>query len=261
VNSNYNALQVSAEKHLSHGLQFRAAYTWSHSLDDGSSFEDLGSGFRASDPFNRHNDYGDSIYDARQRFVLSYTYNIPSVRHFSAFQRIPSRLTDGWRMTGITTFQSGFPISLYDSSDNSDTCNASFTFYGCPDRPNAVAPPMILNPRTGTAATPPNVVSNVYFSPASFPAQSPGVLGNSGRNFFHGPGINNFDFALFKDTRVTESKMLELRFEFFNLFNHTQFNPVEQVNGVIADANAPNFGAVLGALSSRVIQLGAKFYF
>jgi hypothetical protein len=261
VNSNYNALQVSAEKHLSHGLQFRAAYTWSHSLDDGSSFEDLSSGFRASDPFNRHNDYGDSIYDARQRFVLSYSYYIPSVRHFSAFQRLPSRLTDGWRITGITTFQSGFPISLFDSSDNSDTCNASFSFYGCPDRPNAVAPQVILNPRTGTAGTPPNLVSNIYFSPASFPAQSPGVLGNSGRNFFHGPGINNFDFALFKDTRVTESKMLELRFEFFNLFNHTQFNPVEQVNGAIADASAPNFGAVLGALSSRVIQLGAKFYF
>jgi len=146
-------------------------------------------------------------------------------------------------------------------SNNSDTCNASFTFYGCPDRPNVVAPPVILNPRTGTAGTPPNVVGNVYFSPASFVAQSPGMLGNSGRNFFHGPGINNFDFALFKDTRVTESKMLELRFEFFNLFNHTQFNPVEQVNGVIGDANAPNFGAVLGALSSRVIQLGAKFSF
>ncbi len=105
------------------------------------------------------------------------------------------------------------------------------------------------------------MVGNVYFSPASFVAQPPGVLGNSGRNFFHGPDINNFDLALFKDTRVTESKMLELRCEFFNLFNHTQFNPVEQVNGVIADANSPNFGAVLGALSSRVIQLGAKFYF
>ena len=261
VTSNYNALQVSAEKHLSHGLRFRAAYTWSHSLDDGSSFEDLGSGFRASDPFNRHNDYGDSIYDARQRFVLSYTYDLPSVRRFSAFERVPSRLTDGWRMTGITTFQSGFPISLFDSSLSSLTCNGSFTFYGCPDRPDAIAPPKILDPRTGQIGTGANLVDHLFFEPTSFVVPPAGRLGNSGRNFFHGPGINNFDFALFKDTKLTESTRIEVRVEFFNLFNHTQFNPVEQVNGVIGDSSSPSFGRVLGAQSSRVIQLGAKFFF
>lgn len=261
VNSNYSSLQVSADKHLAHGLQFRAVYTWSHSLDDGSSFEDLGSGFRASDPFNRHNDYGDSIYDARQRFVLSYTYAIPSVRHFNAFERVPSRLTDGWRMTGITTFQSGFPISLFDSSLSSLTCNASFSFYGCADRPDAIAPPKLFDPRTGQFGTGANLVDHLFFSPASFVVPPAGRLGNSGRNFFHGPGINNFDFALFKDTKLTESTRVEFRAEFFNLFNHTQFNPVEQVNGVIGDSSSPSFGRVLGAQSSRVIQLGAKLYF
>ncbi len=88
-----------------------------------------------------------------------------------------------------------------------------------------------------------------------------GQLGNSGRNFFHGPGISNFDFALFKDPKVTESTRIEVRAEFFNLLNHTQFNPVEQVNGVIGDSSSPSFGRVLGAQPSRVIQLGAKLYF
>ena len=146
---------------------------------------------------------------------------------------------------------------------------------------------MILNPRTGTAETPPNVVGNVYFSTASFVAQSPGMLGNSGRNFFHGPGINNFDFALFKDTRLTESKMLELRFEFFNLFNHTQFSginstinfnrlplpiagdpgftvtnlPVFTSDGRVTEATKNGFGTVSGARDPRNVQLVVRFVF
>ena len=110
-NSNYNAFQATINKSLSHGLTFLLAYTYSHSLDNGSSFENSGFGGVAGpglNPFNFHDNYGDSAFDARHRMVLSYTYNIPSLQHIAHW--IPSRVADGWRFGGITTFQGGFPI-------------------------------------------------------------------------------------------------------------------------------------------------------
>ncbi|HEY6293825.1 MAG TPA: carboxypeptidase-like regulatory domain-containing protein [Terriglobia bacterium] len=260
-NSNYNAFQASLQRKFSHGLQFMAAYTWSHAMDDGSGFENSGFGgggfggfgeIRGTNPFNRRlYDYGPSIYDATQRFVINYVYAIPSVRHFNSFQRLPSRLTDGWQMSGITTFQSGFPLDVIDSALSSLTCPGFPTsFYTCPDVPNLVGPIQYLNPRTSP--------TNNWFNPSAFAPEPLGVFGNAGRNLLRGPGINNFDFALMKDTRITESTRIELRFEFFNLFNHTQFDP----NGITTDINAgPVFGQELAAYDPRLIQLAAKFYF
>jgi hypothetical protein len=107
-----------------------------------------------------------------------------------------------------------------------------------------------MNPRTSA--------SNFFFNPAAFATAPLGTQGNAGRNLLRGPGINNFDFALMKETRITESTRLELRFEFFNIFNHTQFDPV----GITSDINAGStFGTDLAAYSPRLIQLAAKFYF
>jgi hypothetical protein len=104
VNSNYNAFQVSLSKKFTHGLALQSSYVWSHSLDGASSFEDLGySGVRGYDPFNAAANYGDSEFDARQRFVISYTYYIPSHWHSGA----AGVLANGWQMSGITTFQTG----------------------------------------------------------------------------------------------------------------------------------------------------------
>ncbi|HLY61962.1 MAG TPA: carboxypeptidase regulatory-like domain-containing protein [Terriglobia bacterium] len=264
VNSNYNSLQVSLDKHLSRGLQFRAAYTYSHSLDNGSSFEDFGSGLRASDPFNRQNDYGDSGFDARNRFVLNYVYDIPSVRRFGAFARVPARLVEGWKISGITTFQSGFPISVYDGGFRSFECDAAFSFYGCFDRPNVVGPVQTLNPRTSSVANQLRGLgsqNSYFFNPNAFALEALGTQGNAGRNFFHGPGIDNTDISLSKDTSITDSTRLELRFELFNAFNHTQFNPVQISGGANGNSNSINFGRILGAQGSRVAQLGAKIYF
>ena len=258
INSNYNALQVTADKKLTHGLTFRATYAYSHSLDGASSFEDLGfSGVRGLDPFNPRANYGDSAFDARQRFVISYSYDLPSVRKFRAFRAIPSRVVDGWRINGINTFQTGIPVTVGSSALLSDTCDAAFEFFSCWDRPNLVAPVKTFNPRSSSF----NGQGNYWFNPSDFAEASPGVMGNAGRNFFHGPGINNFDFSLMKETKITESTRVELRFEFFNLFNHAQFS----INGVHADSNATNnFGKILSARNpydSRIIQLAAKFYF
>jgi len=259
ANSNYNSLQITATKKTTHGFEFLASYTWSHSLDPISSIENVGGGGDLN-PFNRHDNYGDSAYDARQRFVISYSYEIPSIRHYKSFQSVPNRLVEGWRIAGLTTLQSGFPISLNDSSENSLTC-WYLTGYGCPDRPNVSGPVQTYDPRNenlvnathgGTSTR-----SHYYFNPNDFTPEVRGVLGNAGRNFFHGPGINNFDFALFKDTRITESTKIELRLEVFNLFNHTQFLN----DSVGSDINSSFFGRVTAAAEPRIIQLAAKIYF
>jgi len=258
ANSNYNSLQVSVTKKPTHGLEFQASYTWSHSLDPISSVENVGGGGDLN-PFNRQDNYGDSAYDARQRFVISYSYQIPSIRHFESFRAIPSRLVEGWKITGITTLQSGFPISLVDTSENSLTC-WFYTGYGCPDRPNVIGAVQTYDPRNESLvnATQGGTTSrdHYFFNPNVFTPEVRGVIGDAGRNFFHGPGINNFDFGLFKDTRITESTRVELRLEVFNLFNHTQFNTVGN------DINASTFfGRATAASDPRIVQLAAKFYF
>jgi Carboxypeptidase regulatory-like domain len=262
-NSNYNAFQASLKRRFSHGLQFMTAYTWSKSMDDGSSFENSGFGgggfggfgaLRGENPFNRHAyDYGPSIYDATNRLVLNYVYEIPSIRHFDSFSWMPERLTNGWQISGITTFQSGFPLDVVDSGFRSLAC-AGFTFYACPDTPNLVGTVQYTDPRTSSF----NGSQHYWFNPSAFAPEAFGTFGNAGRNLMRGPGLNNWDFSLMKDTRITENTRMELRFEFFNLFNHTQFDP----SGITTDINAgPLFGQELKAYSPRLIQLAAKFYF
>ena len=259
ANSNYNSFQIAVTRKTTHGFDSQTSYTWSHSLDSTSSTEDVG-GAGAPNPFNRRSAYGDSSYDARQRFVISYSYEIPSIRHYDAFKAVPGRLVEGWRIAGYTTLQTGFPLGLSDGSAASLTCWTLATSYGCSDRPNVVGSVKISDPRN-TNLVNSNIGStsraHYYFDPNSFAPEETGVIGNAGRNFFHGPGYNNFDFAVFKDTEITEHTKLELRFEFFNLFNHTQFTQV----GVGTDINSSNFGRASAARAPRIIQLAAKFYF
>ena len=269
-NSNYNAFQTTLDKRLSHGLQARVVYTWSHTMDDGSGFENAGFGgggfggfgnLRGTNPFNQHQaDYGPAIYDARHRLVISYTYDIPSPRHFSNWAA--KRFFEGWRMSGITTFQTGFPLDVVDGNFLSLACAGAF-FYQCPDVPNLAATPQYADPRTSSfvnTATDPNNINpsdHYWFNPNNFAVEAPGTFGNAGRILLRGPHISNFDWGFYKDTAITEQTRLELRFEFFNLFNHTQFNP----NGMDTDISSTDFGRILQAQNPRLIQLAAKFYF
>jgi hypothetical protein len=253
--SNYNALQTTVEKHLTRGLQLRGSYTWSHALDVASSYEDtafVGAG--SFDPYGRlGRDYGNSAYDARHRFTVSFAYDIPNLSKLSAFHWMPSRIVGGWGLTGINILQTGQPIVLSDSSQRSLTC-VNHVYYSCPDRPDLVSMPQALNPRTATFGG----LNDYFFDPGSFTENAVGTLGNVTRNFFHGPGFWNTDFAVKKDTAITEGMTIQLRLEAFNLFNHVNFaNPV-------GDAADPNFGRVTAIrLNSnpRLVQLGAKFIF
>lgn len=267
ANSNYNSLQVSVNKRTTHGLDFRAAWTYSHSLDYSSGFENSGFYFRARNPFDQRAEYGDSAFDARHRLVLSYIYDLPSLRRFAAFRRVPRRLIDGWRIAGITTFQTGFPITVGNSDNRALNCAPFFALYFCPDRPDVLARPQIVDPRRSQLVNrtrdPNNSQSldHYWFDPNTFALAPFGSIGNAGRNFFHGPGINNFDVALMKEVEIKEQTRFQLRFEFFNFFNHTQFLHGSGAAYISGDINSSSFGRVLAAREPRLIQLAAKLYF
>ena len=277
--SNYNALQVSLNKRLTHGLSYSASYTWSHSIDDTSGYELASNGYRGVNPYDFASDRGDSTFDARQRFVLSYDYEFPRFSRMlagttSISKAFASVLLDGWHMAGITTLQTGFPILVADTGFRSLSCD-EYTFYGCPDAPNAIAPVTTLNPRTSSIANTTQganatTLPYYFFDPNSFALEPFGSMGNAGRNNFHGPGINNTDLSLskrvyfFNHDQHDTQRWLELRLEAYNAFNHTQFTPIPFTSlgsGVYGDINSGNFGRVLTAAPGRTIQLGAKIYF
>jgi hypothetical protein len=274
-NSHYDSLQAGLKKRVSRGLQFTANYTWSHSFDNGSGFENTsfgGGGFgglsatRAFNPYVRSANYGPSIFDARNRLVIGYVYELP---HPHTTNALLSRISKGWAISGITTFQSGFPMDVVDSSAWSLHDYPGNSDFAAMDVPNLVSNIQYLNPRTTNSST----GTPLWFNASSFVGYCPtnnnapgcvpeGAFGNAPRNVLHGPGINNWDFQLFKDTNFTESTKLELRIEFYNVFNHEQF----WAGGIVNNIQAPNFGQVIADSPStgqgpRLIQLAAKFYF
>jgi hypothetical protein len=266
--SSYNSFQMSLNKRLSHGLVFMASYTWSHSIDLGSSYEDSGTTVstisRAVNPYNFALSRGDSSYDARHRFVASYDYELPSLSpHWNnAFSHY---VLDGWRLAGITTLQTGFPITIGDTGFRSLTCD-HYVFYKCWDAPNVNGPVALYDPRNAmlvnTTRNRANTVaqSNYYFNPNAFSLEPFGTLGNEGRNNFHGPGINNTDLALIKEVRLSETRRIELRMESFNTFNHAQFRFSNNITS-FQNINSGSFGQVTTAAPGRIVQLGAKIYF
>jgi hypothetical protein len=265
-NSRYNSLQLSVNKRLSSGLSFLAAYTLGSFWDQNSTMDNqdgfIPPGVNAFSPGAAM--YGPSDNDARQRFVFSYDYTLP-IYHFAKRLR---PVTDGWKLVGITTFQTGFPVRITNTDNPSLTCSVDLEQIDamCWDRPNRTSAPLAIgNPRNYII----NGSSNYYFNPAAFtegPLGGP-LTANAQRNLFHGPGLNNFDMSLIKDIHITEAKYIELRFETYNTFNHTQFvpysyQPNNSIGGVDADtADGPVFGQVLAAQGARAIQLAGKIYF
>jgi len=239
-NSNYNALDLTL-KHTSGRLTMLASYTYGKSLDGSSNLQEQ------VNPFNFRANYGISAYDIKHNFVLSYSYELP----VGKLLRVRNRLTEGWAISGITRFATGLPVTLASNGDN-------FLVYAqnnginsvSIDLPN-VAPGNLEinhNPRNGQP----------YFNTALFSPNSLGTQGNAARRPFYGPGVNNFDIAPHKLTKLTETKSLEFRFETFNTFNHAQFDGSGSVDGNIDDAT---FGKVVKAAPPRISQIAIKFLF
>ena len=240
ANSNYNSLQISAEKRMSKGLQFQAAYTWSKSIDNASSFEN------ELNPLNYRLSRSLSYFDAPQRFVFSYYYQLPKLSSHG----VGNKLINGWATSGILSFQTGFPVPI-TSSDDYELQNSFF--FQTPGEPNRVSPVHFLNPRNPLNAA---FDTSAFQQPSQF-----GVFGNSPRTVCCGPGINNFDLSILKDTAIKERYQLEFRGEFFNIANHAQFSTVD---GNISDGyvqNGGTFGKVTRARDPRIIQFALKLLF
>ncbi len=269
--SEYHSLQISLNKRLSHGLQFLGAYTFSHSIDDTSGYESSGAAngvFRTANPYALEESFrGDSTFDARQRFVLSAVWEIPSAskRWNNAFSKYA---LDGWKLSGIETLQSGFPIVIFDTALRSQFCPAADgpDYYACWETPNVNGPVATYDVRNSnivnTSKSSTNTVSKpyYYFNPNVFSSSPIGAVGNEGRNNVRGPGINQTNLSLIKDIKFTEIRMLELRLDSFNTFNHTQFL-METGSLGYSNFSSANFGRALSAAQGRVVQLAAKFYF
>jgi len=248
-NSSYNALEVSIH-HSSGRVQLFASYTYSKSLDQGSNFGDQ------VDPFDPSLFRGLSSFDLRQNFVASYTLSVPFERLF----RANNRWTEGWSVSGITRYTTGFPVTLVNPIDTSliGSEGNGINVTGI-DELDFTSGPLSLNhnPRNGN----PYFNTSLFSSPADNPAVGDTIantIGNSGRRFFSGPGIDNYDLTLQKNLKLTESKSFELRLEAFNAFNHAQFYGPLAVQGNIGSAA---FGQVVSAAPPRLIQIAGKIVF
>jgi hypothetical protein len=245
TNFSYNSLQASLRMENRHGLTMELAYTWSHEIDEVSY--DLNS---LSDPFNPAYDRGSGGLDRRHVFNANYIYSLPFFAHSS---NVLERTTlGGWEFSGITTAQAGVPQYIYYTGP--DTLGLGG---GTTNRPNLVA--KVSYPKTHAA----------WFSKGSFAAPlapwNGGTnqgFGTAGRDAVVSPGLFNFNMSLFKTIPLTagEGPSIELRFESFNTFNHTEFGGTTD-NGLDANSADANFGQTTQAYDARTLQLGAKFHF
>ena len=244
-NSSYNALNVVYRQQIFHGFSGLMSYTWSHNLD-ASSDSNSGS---VMNPYNWKQDYGNSNWDLRHRFVGSWVYELP---FFQQSQRMLLRNTLGnWQLNGIMTFQTGFPFTVNISNDQANNSLSG-------QRPNIVGN---VAPNCGQGHLTNCITSNaasVFQVPALY------TFGGLGRNTFRGPDFINFDLSLFKNIQFGEKLKLQIRGEFFNAFNHPSFsNPgatlVTTSSGTIS---AASFGNITSTSNNpRQIQLGCRLTF
>ncbi|HLZ11143.1 MAG TPA: carboxypeptidase regulatory-like domain-containing protein [Candidatus Acidoferrum sp.] len=241
ANSIYHAGEITIER-KANDVTFLAAYTFSKAIDDSSAFGDL---VNFSNPKLSR---GLSSTDVTHNFVASYVWSMPFDR---LFKGAPKRLTQGWQMQGITRFSTGFPIQLNQPNEDVSLVGSSAT-----DFPDRVGPVVTVNPRQANPNCQTSDGTGCYFLPGAFALNTtPGTFGTANRRFFHGPGFNNTDFGFLKRTVIREQVAFDLRIEFFNIFNHAQFN---NPGGNIDDPGT--FGIVTSARAPRIGQISAKFY-
>jgi hypothetical protein len=248
ASSIYHSLQARFEQRLDFGLSLLSSYTWAKSIDDASNFFTS-----AGDPNFPQNSYdlraerGRSNFDARHRLSVSYAYDLPfgKGREYLADRGWLSTVLSGWQTFGIVTLQTGrpFTVALLSDIDNSGTGRSTLGF-GANDRPNVVGDPTLSN------RTPER-----WFDTTAFAFPAPGTFGNAGRNTLEGPGTENVNASLVKNTALGERFNLQLRAEVFNLFNHPNLNMPDNFLG------SPTFGRINSARDPRHVQFGAKLLF
>jgi carboxypeptidase family protein len=240
AHSNYNSLQISVERTAAN-FTFQAGYTYSKSLDDASG----AGGSHGGPPQDSRNlplDYGASDFDVRHRFTVHYAWRIPAPSGPRAWLQ---GLLANWQLNGITTLQTGRPLNITLPFDNSGT--GEFR-----DRPDLVGDPDVVFNPTGP-----------YLNPAAFAQPKPGTYGNLGRNVFYGPGLNNFDLSIVKSLPIGGHRLLRLRAEFFNVWNHPNFaSPSTTFGSGFRLTSTPDSGnPYFGNGGPRNVQLVAELEF
>jgi hypothetical protein len=252
--ASYNALQAKVQKRFSQGLTFLASYTYSKCL----SIQDEGQSGSIQNPYDWSADKGDCDFNFPQIFVFSYAYELPlgHGKYFGgSMNGVENGILGGWQISGITTAESGAPFTVTANATDVANINPSSET----ERANA----------TGQAVRPSGFKQTVqtWDNPAAFTTPAPYTFGNIGRNTLRGPGDVNFDFALLKNFRVTESTHIQFRSEFFNILNKANFAPpgggssggFSTLGGYSGTAvNGTNFMHIFSAAAAREIQFSLK---
>ncbi len=252
-NSSYNALQTDISQRLSHGIQFRANYTFSKNLDMNSGLTGAQSNNQAQMIMDRNDlkrDWGPSALNVKNQVSISGSWEVP-VGHGKALlggaDGIADKLLSGWQVNAIATMISGFPFTPQDGSNRSgdgDTRN--------PDRPS-------LNP----AFTGPVILGlpTQWYNPNAFVLSPAGTYGTLGRGVYTGPGLADLDLSLFKTTRIAEKANLQFRAEIFNALNRANFG-TPNATVFASGAVSPTAGLITAtATTARQIQFGLKLVF
>jgi hypothetical protein len=244
ANSHDNALEVSV-KHSTRSLFVRVGYTWSKSIDQSSSLAE------AVDPdvpgfSNAGMSRALSAFDLTHNFVATYRYTLP----VGSLLKGKPRLTEGWDVSGLTRFSTGFPVTLLNNNDTSLLGTQPNGINNGVDEPEVAAGNLQVNHRPGP--------EGYAFNTKLFSLPALGTLGNARRRFFYGPGADNTDLAVEKTTRVRARISVEVRAEAFDVFNHGQFFGPAAVSGNISSTN---FGQVQSSSPPRLMQVAARFRF
>ena len=258
--SHYNAMNIKFE-HRTGDLAVTSVFTWAKSMDDKSAAAGVGAtgtGFQGfMDNHHPALDYGPSDFDVDHRFVASFVYQLPIGRGkklLGGVNRATNLLVGGWEITGITTFQTGFPygIGATDIAGLNETVAQRGNYTpGC----------NIHGDLTGRFAR---------LNPACFTTPAIGTYGDTKRNFLRMPGINNWDMGFGKNLFLGERFKFAIHVDTFNTFNHHQY--AGDVGGLITAGSGGNtsisntvgnsdFGLINQSSSSRVIQLSGKLTF
>jgi len=278
----YDAVNLSIDKRLSNGFQFQVAYTWSKSIDDNSSTiagDTFGNSINSLYWFAPKSLRGLSDFNVGQSAAINMLWAVPTPKSWNGFVK---SAVGGWQLGGIFKINTGIPTTVIINGDPAGLGNSGADQFGIPNRIPGCDP---VNHNYIGGTNPSYINISCYTlptAPASFAAQCASfsgvttpppagrgycanLLGNAGRNTVIGPKLVNLDFSVLKNIpihRISETFNVQFRAEIFNIFNHTNFNPPEPINGAgIFDQN----GAVIAngemdtlATQPRDVQFALK---
>jgi hypothetical protein len=247
-NASYYAFNVKVEKRFSQGLNLLVNYTWSKFLQDVTAGQELGGPLQGGSHqsyYARHIDKGLSGNDIPQRLSVSTVYELPFGvgRHFLNRRGFLNQVVGGWELGVIAEVHSGPAFGVVEQTNRLNSFSPS-------QRPNELRSAILPGGRSRAD----EVVQ--YFDTSVFTSPGNGVLGNSGVTVAHAPGLANVDMSLLKHWKIGEKRTVQLRGEFFNLFNRANFGVPNNLHG------SPAFGSITGTFNDgRVIQLGLRLSF